>query len=270
MSNSPAQPWRGRCFFTTRVGKHPTRRSTRHNSNTPPPPQSQQNSHSNSRTSQSHRLNTQRRRTTPDSCIAGCPNEVVLPADDTRAVPQRQTIGLLRQRGADADGVAALLEAASKGTLDRRCSGDVCGVRSPFRKGLRKSAGAGMTASRVVGTSPVGRDRRQHTKTLWWQPDAPARTTRLLSALAAGHHTHRVSCRLVTALLRAFCCAGQPGSRVFSTRRRALFGAAGRVLNSEAPDPIAPTRALTVLDTTRVARVDVWLRLALWNHNRKP
>ena len=189
MSNSPAQPWRGRCFFTTRVGKHPTRRSTRHNSNTPPPPQSQQNSHSNSRTSQSHRLNTQRRRTTPDSCIAGCPNEVVLPADDTRAVPQRQTIGLLRQRGADADGVAALLEAASKGTLDRRCSGDVCGVRSPFRKGLRKSAGAGMTASRVVGTSPVGRDRRQHTKTLWWQPDAPARTTRLLSALAAGHHT---------------------------------------------------------------------------------
>ena len=151
---------------------------------TKPTKQSQQQSHQSITPSQ-HATATH----LPTRASPGARNEVVLPADDTRAVPQRQTIGLLRQRGADADGVAALLEAASKGTLDRRCSGDVCGVRSPFRKGLRKSAGAGMTASRVVGTSPVGRDRRQHTKTLWWQPDAPARTTRLLSALAAGHHT---------------------------------------------------------------------------------
>ena len=37
----------------------------------------------------------------------------------------------------------------------------------------------------------------------------------------------------------------------------------GLVVNSEAPGPSAPTRALTVLDTTRVARVDVWLLLVL-------
>ena len=42
----------------------------------------------------------------------------------------------------------------------------------------------------------------------------------------------------------------------------------GRVLKSEAPGPSAPTRALTALDTARVARVDVWLLVALWNHNR--
>ena len=271
MSNSPAQPWRGRCFFTTASSSiprvdppdtTPTRR-LRHKAN---------KTVTATVASVNHTVSTPHGDAPlADACIAaGARKEVDLPADDTRAVPQRRTSGFFARRGADADGVAALLEAASKGTRDRRCSGDVCGVRRPFRKGLLKSAGAGMTASRSCVRVPSDVTDGNTQRLCGGSPTHPHRRPDCCERSQRDTTPHRVSCRLVTALLLAFCCAGHPGRPSVLNALACSLWCGGRVPNSEAPEPSAPTRALTALDTARVARVVVWLLLALWNHNGNP
>ena len=168
-------------LFHNRVVKHPTRRSTRHNSNTPPPPQSQQNSRSNRRIGQSHRLNTPRRRTTRGRLHRrGCP-EGGRPASRRHSCcSAAPDIGLLRQTGSRRGWRRCALGGRKQGdsgpALFWRC------LRRPktLPQGAAQVRRRGDDSVTFVCASPVGRDRRQHAKTLRWQPDAPAPTTRLL------------------------------------------------------------------------------------------
>ena len=143
----------------------------------------------------------------PTRASPGARNEVVLPADDTvlfRSAGHRASVPF----GAGGDGVATLLEAASKGTRDRRCSGDVCGVRSPFRKGLLKSAGTGMTASRSCVRVPSDVTDGNTQRLCGGSRTHPHRRPDCCEGSQRDTTPRRVSCRLVTALLRAFCCGG--------------------------------------------------------------
>ena len=100
-------------FYNTR--RQASHASIHANNSTPPPPrQGKKQSHSR-RISQSHVSTRHGDAPLQTRASPRARNDVVLPADDTRAVPQRRTSGVFARRGADADGVAALLEAASNG-----------------------------------------------------------------------------------------------------------------------------------------------------------
>ena len=268
MSNSPAQPWRGRCFLqhtSASIPRVDPREQLHTASATPRQKTVAQPSHQSIT-----RLNTPRRRTTPNSCIAACPERCRPAGRRHSCCSAAQDIGRLRQTGSRRGWRRCALGGRKQRGLG---TGAVLAIlRRPksIPQGAVRVRRHGDDSVACLCACPVGRDRRQHARRRCGSPTHTHRRPDCCERSQRDTTPHRVSCRLVTALLLAFCCAGHPGRPSVLNAPACSLWCGGRVPNSEAPEPSAPTRALTALDTARVARVDVWLLLALWNHNGKP